>query len=74
MPSLTGIYCVIDNAPVIANGLGLENSGAKTTMEYTVKLYSLTEHQLQLSLMLSTEVGRGVQIEQVSQGKKSKVP
>ena len=43
-------------------------------MEYTVKLYRLTEHQLQLGLMLSTEVGRGVQIEQVSQGKKSKVP
>ena len=39
-----------------------------------MKLYSLTEHQLQLGLMLSTEVGRGVQIEQVSQGKKSKVP
>ena len=51
--------------PAIANGLELKRGPDN---------YRIHSEIIQLGLMLSTEVGRGVQIEQVSQGKKSKVP
>ena len=71
-PRLTGIYSVIDTAPYHSSWSGIRK-GAQTTMEYTVK-YRGNRAPSAAWPDVSYRSGEGVQIDQVSQGKKNKVP